>query len=195
MSDAVKSLVQWSALRTPSPAIVSELRAVDPTAELIYWGRGRWLLGSVRWDREVVEKAARKMQRELAVLHKELWTVNRGGEVRLDRSRLERFDLSVLGCQGFRPIGFYSEAEYNSGYLVMDFRRATWLYRTTTDEQLFASIDEQRNAPRRQAREDMRDPERGRAAWKYAFTLSHLVRNNAPATGPASSARSRVHLN
>lgn len=83
-----------------------------------------------------------------------------------------RVDFAVLALQGFRFVHEYRVQGELTSAIVEDFRKADYMYRTLSDEQ----VDELLNAPKAQqiaaARAQIRDPARGRDAWRYGFTLN-----------------------
>jgi len=155
---------------------VAGLRRIDPTAELVYFGEGKWLLGRVRPNALRYKAAVRIIDRALhrLAVGDQLTPEGRG-----------RIQLAYLALQGFAPIEFYTgEPTYA---IVHDFQRALWLLNHTTDAQFFHDLDAPRERAREEARADLQDDARARDAWRYMFTLSHLVTRPDPAQQPTRS--------
>ena len=190
----IDSLVHFPALRTAPEHVVRGLREVDPTAELVYFGRGRWILGSVRPDSDVIAQAERILRRayKLAAFaeNNPRFKVNPANIRRL----LGRIDFAYLGTQGFRFIHEYRIQGEPTSAIVEDFRRADWMHKHTTDEEFERMLDAPKEKARVEARADLADPARARDAWRYCSVL-----NTAPGIqldsflhAPRSSARTLV---
>ncbi len=193
MSDG-RSRLDFPAAREAPPRLVVRLRAVDPTAELLYWGRGRWLLGTVRRDRRAVATAGKKLVAAQRALARHIVQSKTGGRVRLDQRSVDQANLAVLALQGFRPFGDFYRMTDPDGRIVEDFRRADWLYRTTTDEAFIEALEAPRLAARHEARNELTDYGRAADAWRYAFTRSHLVSRTDPQAEPYHSGRTVVPM-
>lgn len=121
-------LVDFPAQHTPPERVVRELRKVDPRAELVYFGEGRWLLGSVSPNphRQARGRAMLKSARMVSV-----------GD-QSNRAR-DRRRLAYLFAQGFRTIALYEYEEGTGGpdhRLVEDFRRRDRNYRVALEDHL-----------------------------------------------------------
>jgi hypothetical protein len=165
----VRQLVEFPRLRTTPDYVVRGLREVDPTAELVYIGRGKWLLGSVRWDRRHVSAARKRLDAAFGA-------VKRIGQWKASHPRVgQRVAYWTLALQGFRPIAEYKLQGEPDSRIVNDFRRMDWMYKNTSDNQLERLLDEPYETGRREARADLTDEARARDAWRNTFTLSHTV--------------------
>lgn len=168
----IESLVQFPALRTAPEHVVRGLREIDPTTELVYFGRGRWILGSVRPDVAVAAQAERILGRayKLAAFAAEnpRFKVNPSNIRRL----LGRIDFAYLALQGFRSIAEYRVQGAPDSAIVEDFRRADWMFKHTTDEELWQMLEAPKEKARAEARADLADPARARDAWRYCSVLN-----------------------
>ena len=125
--------------RTCPPALRAELRGIEPTAELLYVGGGRWVLGTVRWYWPNVQKvmhALAKLERDTATQLNAFGLdadVNRDPAVR--RSAAARQARTIywlkLLIQGFRPVADYHGDP--DGRIVRDFELRDFLYRVRPD--------------------------------------------------------------
>lgn len=122
--------------RLPPPEVVDGLREVDPTAELIYVGKGRWLLGSVQPDRERRKLAVRAMAAYRTVLDHTAPAAGShvegaGTPLQLDaKTRAElRYRLwrKKLQLQGFRDITLFRQEPDSA--VVDAFRMMDWFHR------------------------------------------------------------------
>jgi hypothetical protein len=167
-------LVDFPQLRTAPKDVVRGLREVDPTAELVYLEKGRWLLGSVRWNRDLVAAARRILGRALKVAHNSTKHGPTHQIEHLPRVR-GRVQFALLAMQGFRPITEYKIQGSPDSRVVEDFRRRDWLFKNTSDLEHEAMLSSESEERKREARADLTDSERARDAWKWMFTRSHLV--------------------
>jgi hypothetical protein len=135
--------IDYPSERTCPPALLAELRRIDPTAELLYVGEGRWILGAVRFNWPVVQKAIgalTKIEAQTATYLTVDYTmdtpaaeVNRNPAER--RAAAARQARTLAWCraliQGFRPI-----AEYHGdpgGHIVRDFEMRDFIHRALPD--------------------------------------------------------------
>lgn len=182
--------VQFPQIRTAPIDVVRGLREVDPTAELVYMERGRWLLGSVRWNRDLVQQSARILARaiEAASRASKFAPTHQMEQLRRIRGRVQ---FAVLGSQGFRPITEYVIQGAPNSRIVEDFRRRDWMFKNTTDTELETMLNAASESNKQAAHDDLTDTERARDAWKWMFTRSHSVSRMAP---PGQVARSGFTL-
>ena len=105
----------------PPPEVVEQLREVDPRAELIYVGKGRWMLGTVRpHDNELHAQVVRAIGAYLLVLRLASMAakshVDGGPEVDLSRKGLAKLHYRLwfkrLQLQGFRKVYTFKPEEY-----------------------------------------------------------------------------------
>jgi hypothetical protein len=185
-------LVDFPVLREPPQHVLAGLRAIDPTADLVYFGRGRWLLGSVRPNaelRETSERIYRRALRLLAIaLNNPTFNFNPGNARRL----FGRVDFAVLGMQGFRFVHEYVVQGELSSAIVHDFAKADWLYRTLTDDAVDALLNAPKEARRQASRADLRDPARARDAHHYVNTVNIAPGISLTPTLQRSSARTLI---
>lgn len=187
-----RALVDFPQLRIPAPHVVAGLREVDPTAEIVYFGRGRWLLGSVRPStllREPAERVLRSALRMLDIaLHNEKFTFNPANARRL----FGRVDFAVLALQGFRFVHEYRVQGELSSAIVEDFRKADWMYRTLTDDAVDQMLNAPKEAKRVASRLDLIDPARARDAHHYVNTVNIAPGISLTPTLRRSSARTLI---
>lgn len=170
-----RPLLQWPVSRESPPHVVAGLREVDPTAELLYFRNGRWFMGTVRPQRDLILRATRIVARALGVIARHVAQSKTGGRVTVDRRSRDRLELFLLAMQGFRPIAEYVLHGEPDSAIVNDFRYRDWRYRHESDNEYWRKMDEALEAPRRAAHADLVDPARAHAAWEYVFTRSHPV--------------------
>ena len=142
----------------PAPDhVLTQLREIDPGADLIYLGDGEWLLG-VRSE----NKAAAKKMQKLLVKAASAETMADPLEAMEQAKRLE---LLQLYATGFRPVAIYDTPEES----VNDFRQRDWRWKNEFDETLA-----------RKEREAMRDDEKEASERRYhdyfRYELPHLHR-------------------
>jgi len=169
---SLESKVQFPQSRVASPDVIRRLREIDETAELLYLGAGRWILGRVRWHADAIAQAESIMARALHAIH------TAPPHLRPSRRLVGRVQFALLALQGFRPMAEYREHPKVAGFegaVVEDFRRMLWKLRHTSDAELFRELEAAQDKDRLAARADLTDPARARDAWRYAFTLSHSV--------------------
>lgn len=168
-----RPLIDWPRLRDTPRHLTWALRQVDEAAELLYMREGRWILGSVRWNRLAIAKAERIVERALHALSLHLAQTASKGMLTIDRRSRDRLEMFLLALQGFRPVAEYRLMGEPTAAIVDDFRRMDWLYRTTSDEQLFDALDAPQEAARAASRAELVDPYKATDAWRYLFTRSH----------------------
>jgi len=99
--------------------VLAACRVIEPTAELLYIGDGRWWLGSVSVpNRHRRRTGLRLLAREARMAHPDAGVCRQG----------------LLMLQGFALIGEYPDAD---GAMVDDLRRRDWQYRYAHDENGF----------------------------------------------------------
>lgn len=153
----------------PDP-VLRGLRVIDPTAELIYLGHGRWLLGRVV-PHEPIRKAGERLAASCHRATKNRNTASRS----LAQSDYDRNLLAQLRLRGFQPTTEYRVYGEPTGAIVRDQEVMDFLYRTLSDASVDALADEDQTHRKATARADLTDEARGRAAWTYLFTRSHSV--------------------
>lgn len=127
-------LVEFPRIREAPRDILGRLRAIDPNAELLYWGPrltdievgGRtvavvlpvWLLGVVQPN-----AARRGAGARMVELHEALGA----------KGNRDAWQYGKLLYQSFAPVSFYPMRD-PTGAIVEDFRKRDWIYRHQFDE-------------------------------------------------------------
>lgn len=180
----IRPHLEHSQPRATPASVVRGLREIDPTADLYYLGWKKWVLVSVRPHLEHQRAALRMICGAPAVgankarpgLRYLLWLWETNPTHRANpgafRQLLQRYELALLMAQGARPIAEYVLQGEPTSAIVDDLRRMDWMYRNTTDQALDTLLQEPYESGREAAREDLRDPARARAAWRYMHTLN-----------------------
>jgi hypothetical protein len=172
-------LVSFPQAREAPEDVRRQLRALDPTAEVIYLGPRRWLVGRVRPNSEVRTIAERMLATYASLPVTE--------QIRMSQAkRRYRVALAELARQGFRPVDVYTGRDADAR-LVHEFGQGQWRMQHVTENALFRELDEQEDAEKAEAAKQMQDVGTARDAWQYAFTTSHSVtRTRTPSLdGPA----------
>ena len=120
----------------PPPEVVAQLREVDPRAELIYVGKGRWMLGTVRHDRELYVKAVRAVGAYLTVLTYAVAGaqshVDGGPDLCLTRDNLKELNFrlwkKLLQLQGFKVVCTFRQNMPDSTFAEA-FRQGDWIWK------------------------------------------------------------------
>lgn len=112
---------------SPDPDILDRLREIDPDADLVYLGEGRWALGTVTPMNQFRRKRAEKMiARQYA----------RGADLVVP----SKLRLGKAALEGFRLVKVYEYTEVQSGYMAQEFWRMTHLWnsdRNAADREIF----------------------------------------------------------
>jgi len=95
--------------------VVRALRALDPSAEVIYLGFGRWIVGKPRPTRDTYRIASR-MLRTYWRMPAAAWASKRG---------VQRYHFALAALQGFRPVHEYRLRDLDSR-VVRDFQESQW---------------------------------------------------------------------
>ncbi len=163
-----ESRLNFPVLRTPPSDVVRLLREVDPTAELVYFGRGRWILGAIVRRSDLRGQCERIVDSALETLKKTEWRYLH----RFDYRTTARLQFALLGLQGFRPIAEYVFQGPPDSRVVDDFRRRDWLYRNMRDVDYHTAADAAIAKPRLEAHADLVDPARARDSHHYLTTIN-----------------------
>lgn len=150
--------------------VLRGLRVIDPTAELIYLGAGRWLLGRVV-SSEPIRAAGERLAASCSRATKSRNTASRT----LTREDYDRHLMAQLRLRGFQPTTEYVVYGEPTGAIVRDQEVMDFLHRTLSDDAIDALADEDSTALKAAAHADLTDEARARAAWRYMFTRSHSV--------------------
>lgn len=194
MKQRHKDLLLWSRRRETPRHITEGLREINPAAELLYLRDGRWQLVELRWNAEAVQKATGIVGRAYRAISQHVAQSKSGGQITIDTRSRDRLETFLLGMQGARLVGVpYVVQGEPSSLIVEDYRRMTWLFLHTTDEELFEAVDAPREKRLKETRADLTDPARHRDAWRYGFTVNVGIASTTRTTQPLPSSRRR-HL-
>lgn len=159
-----RNLVDLPQAVTAPSWLLADLRAIDPSLDLIYMGQGKWLVGSVRPNSIRRQMATRMLDTAMSQLSVGARLTSRG---------IGRIRLALLAVQGFSPIAEYSGVP--SGRIVEDVRRKDWMYRHLSDNDVQRLLDAEQEERREDALASAADPGRATDAWRHWRTLSHTV--------------------
>lgn len=154
------ALVDFPQARECPSDVRRALRALDPTAEVVYLGPRQWVVGRVRPNREVRRIAERMLDDATRVL---------STKAREASSRRRRVALAVLGLQGFRPVAEYALDDLD-GRVVKEFAESQWRMHHTSDAELQHELDAESEQRRAAAHRELTSTERAREAHRTAFT-------------------------
>lgn len=157
------------------------LREIHPEAELLYGGRGVWLLGKYRPNRDIQRRA----ERGIAHLERALGKAGQGSIVippMVKREIAFRFWWWHLIRMGFRPVTRYPSPGNQifgepPGWIVEDFRRRQWRADhelTTTLEQREEEWDSDADLEKAQGRLRGYLEEMHRDIHRHAFRRPHI---------------------
>lgn len=155
--------------RTAPTALLNQLREIEPTAELVYVGEGKWWLGKVQQSPEI-----RKVG----------WNI-----VRAVNQQTAGQQATPEACQAhlvgrLRQAGFQFTGEYEGepdGRIVQDLIVADYLWRLSSNFYRYQEwLNGQKEADAEAARKDLTDPARARDAWRYWRNRTHAVRRGNP---------------
>lgn len=136
--------------------IVRALRDVDETAELLYLGEGKWVLGRVRPTPERFEGGKR--------LLRQAWELAQKGGMTEERW-YKRIRSARLTMQGFAKFGMYEFKGDPDWRIVRDFREALWWFRNDKwSDEFNKRADEADFGASRAAMKDLLDDARAREA-------------------------------
>lgn len=160
----------------PSADLLRRLREVDPQAEVLYLGEGRWWLGRVRAD-----SARRPVGRAWAL------RVREGDGFPFDEARWAALRHALLLAQGWSPISEVTVRGEPDGVLVEELRRARFVERGGALE------DEEELAAESARRDRIRENKvRERDMAKWLFSRSPNGRGN-PWVSQYTGRREVVH--
>jgi len=178
---SVPWLVDVPQLRTAPEDIRRRLREIDPTVEVIYLGRGRWIVGKVRPNQHVRARAIRMLDE----FHRNLQN-----KKKLSERGKEKVLFALLALQGFRPVADYTMPEPD-GTVVKDFERSRFLWLHTSENELWRQLDGEMDRPGEEARKVLGDPSLAREALSRAFKLNFGRASQAPEVTPLASGPTR----
>lgn len=160
--------------------LLRALRVIDPTAELLYLGRGRWLLGQVVSDRRIVKVGTRALRANRGA-SRAYENLKLRGKLSTAQIAAAEHDLKAndilarARMLGFRPTSEYTVIGEPSGAIVRDQEVMEYLYRHLTANETERLADEDATERADSAQKQLQDDGRARDAWHYAFTRSHAV--------------------
>lgn len=189
---------QVGVVREAPEPLLRALRVIDPTAELLYLGEGRWVLGHTVNDERVrkVGERALKANKGAANQLEKLRMIGKLRGARLDEARFEIRTKRIFGEArrlSFRPTSEYVFQGEPNGSIVRDQETMEFLYRHLSANETDRLADEEQDARKASAEKELQDEYRAADAWRYAFTRSHAVtRHDDPALQSVRSGFSRV---
>lgn len=159
------SRIHFPQSRLAPKEVIQRLREIDPMAELVYFGRGRWVLGVYGPNAERIAAARRRLSRLSHV-------PGHRAEVR------EMVQEARLHASGFRPIEWYTVQGEPGGAIVEDFRLRDFNYRNRREATFAAALAESAGDNDR-ARQESRIHDwvdsTASDAWRHAFKHPHTV--------------------
>lgn len=188
MKDAPSHLSDYSPPggRLPPPEVVRGLREVDPLAELVYIGDGRWLLGKVQEDREKRVRAVRAMDAWNRLITKFDPTDHELTLNQLLPGLYDRWNEKRLQLQGFQPLPVVFFMEMPDSSIVELFRRADWIWKFSW-RQFEADLEEEIDGTSdlNMRREEMKErfDQTYKSVWRHAFKKP-TMRTNTVDIGP-----------
>ncbi len=167
-------LPHFSHLRRAPDSVLRGLRAIDPRAELVYLGYGKWQLDEVSPNRLRQDAGWRIGLRAMRLLR--LWDTtpalraNPGAFHRL----IGRLDFATLAYDGARMIGEpYAVQGEPRADIIDDYRQMTYWYLRNSDNDVQQLLDAPKEQQRAAAAAETGDEGRARHAWHYAFNRTH----------------------
>lgn len=158
--------------RLPPPEVVRGLREVDPRAELVYIGDGRWLLGKVQEDREKRIRAVKAMDVWLDLITRFDPTDHEQSLSELLPGLFDRWNEKRLQLQGFQPLPVVFFMEMPDSSIVELFRRSDWIWKYAWREyerELEEEIDGSSDLSSKRSEMKARFNQIHRSVWKHAF--------------------------
>jgi len=190
----MKQFVEYPQLRLCPTHVLAGLRAIEPTADLLYFGRGRWILGCLKPNPFAIAQGEKILKNalwlEVFTHNNPRFTINPAHRRRI----AGRVELALLAIQGWKFIGEYLLRGSPDWAIVDDFQRASWMYEHTTDAAFFAALDQPHEQRVAASRADLTDPARGRAAhhWMTSINIAPGIPLDHRAHAVPSSARTTV---
>lgn len=175
-------MIYLSTTREAPSDVVRRLRELDPTADVIYLGWGRWNVGKVRPTSMSVAIA----QRMLATY----WAMS--AKARNTRRGIQRYRFAEACAQGFRPVAEYTMKDLD-GRVVKDFQESQYrMLNARTD--LLDDWERAEQAEREARRLELIDENRARDTIRYVKTsnFGRAVESVRPQTQPARSGFTKV---
>lgn len=162
--------------RAAPPEVVRQLRVIDPAAELVYFGSGRWMLGRLVPDARI-RKAG-------AALAKSCRNATAGRA--LVPEDYGRQLMAQLRMQGFQPTTEYVLHGEPTAAIVREQEVMDFLWRHSNDYDRERLADRDYLQRKAETHHDLTDDARARDAYRYLFTRSHAARRINAYAGPRS---------
>lgn len=177
-------LVELPQARTAPEDIRRRLRELDPTAEIVYLGFGRWSIGRVRPTNESVRIATRMIRT--------YWSMK--DAARASRRGVQRYRFAEACRQGFRPVAEYTMREPDDR-IVKEFQASQYrMLNQRTD--LLDEFEQVEAEARAERQKDLRDEGRARETLNYVkqSNFGRAVSSVAPQVQPERSGWTRHSL-
>jgi len=149
-------LIDLPELREPPPALLAQLREIDPLAELIYVGEGEWWLGVVK------PNTFRRAQGDALL----------GREWRKSVKDWQQLRYGQLMRQGFAFCGTWVIEGEPDGRIVNDFRESTWLWAHDRDRVEDTLLEKPERVRQQNTRSMMKDKLHADARSIYRHVVS-----------------------
>lgn len=163
--------------------LLRALRVIDPTAELVHLGGGRWLLGRVVSDERLRVAGQRlvKSSRE-AVKGRKPTPIDR-----------RRHLVGQLRLHGFQPTAEFFYAGEPTSRIVREQELMQWLWIRSNRYDMERMADAEQEERKAKAEAELADEALHRDAFRYLTTMSHSVKRYGPPLG-APSGRTRHQI-
>jgi hypothetical protein len=191
----VDSRVHFPSERTCPPEVLRGCRAVDPSAELLYAGGGRWILGAVRFSWLAYKQAWNAIDKLYANVTKLPYQNGTAEETLAEltargRANAQKLAFNQLALQGYRHIAIYDQNDPD-WRIVKDFEYRDFELRVFADLGLdlvlaaaLAEGDQDKLARIEKLRSAIRL--HGTSAWRYATRMLSGYRPSPSQTGAAA---------
>jgi len=180
--------------RTPDPSLLRDLRDIDPQAELLYLGRGFWILGVVNPNRIAVRSAERRLKRLYQTLNTATARFRKDPALQVEWA--SRILQARLASWGFRPIATYQVAGWPGSAITNDFRIRDWKHKHFTAREAAAEFMEATShdaaLEKKQARIVEAHEMSYRDIHRYAFRGQHSVTSRRAAPRPSTRTLVRI---
>lgn len=191
----MESRVTFPSERTCPPEVLRGCRAVDPSAELLYAGGGRWMLGAVRFNWLAYKQAWHAVDKLYANVTKLPYQNGTAEETLAEleargRANAQKLAFNQLALQGYRHIAIYDQNDPD-WRIVKDFEYRDFELRVFADLGLdlvlataLAEGDQRKLAQVEKLRSAIRM--HGTSAWRYATRMLKGYRASPAKTGAAA---------
>jgi len=154
---AVRWLVDVAQAREAPEHIRRGLRDLDPTAEVIYLGPMRWLVGRVRPNVHTHRIATGLL---------DTFTSQLSTGARLSPKGQRKARFALLALQGFRPVEEYRMRDLD-WRVVEDFRVSQWRMQHEDPDALLDAMEADDAAERAARRAELADRDRAKDAQRF----------------------------